>query len=79
MKAFACGDVIPGCGARFTGADEDGIFAQVAGHAAADHGVTDITPELVAGGPRPHRLRVRKRTPSPSSLASSRRASGRGL
>ena len=47
MKAFACGDVIPGCGARFTATDEGGIFAQVAGHAAADHGVTDITPELV--------------------------------
>jgi predicted small metal-binding protein len=32
MKTFACGDVIPGCGARFS---------------AADHGVIDITPELV--------------------------------
>ncbi|MGY1805055.1 DUF1059 domain-containing protein [Blastococcus sp. SYSU D00922] len=48
MKTFACGDVIPGCGASFSAADEDGIFSQVAGHAAADHGVTDITPELVA-------------------------------
>jgi predicted small metal-binding protein len=47
MKTFACGDVIPGCGARFSAADEEGIFAQVAGHAGADHGVTDITPELV--------------------------------
>ncbi len=47
MKTFACGDVIPGCGARFSAADVDSIFAQVAGHAAADHGVTDITPELV--------------------------------
>jgi predicted small metal-binding protein len=47
MKTFACGDVIPGCGARFTAPDEGGIFAQVAAHAAADHGVTDITPELV--------------------------------
>ena len=47
MKTFACGDVIPGCGARFSAADEDGIFSQVAGHAAADHGVIDITPELV--------------------------------
>ena len=47
MKTFACGDVIPGCGARFSAADEAGIFAQVTGHAAADHGVTDITPELV--------------------------------
>ena len=48
MKTFACGDVIPGCSARFTAVDEDGIFSQVAGHAAADHGVSDMTPELVA-------------------------------
>ena len=48
MKTFACGDVIPGCGAHFSAADEDGIFSQVAGHTVADHGVTDITPELVA-------------------------------
>jgi predicted small metal-binding protein len=47
MKTFACGDVIPGCGARFTATNEGGIMAQVAAHAAADHGVTDITPELV--------------------------------
>jgi predicted small metal-binding protein len=47
MKTFACGDVIPGCGARFNAPDEAGIFAQVAGHAAADHGVSDIPPELV--------------------------------
>jgi predicted small metal-binding protein len=48
MKTFACGDVIPGCSARFSAADEGGILAQVAGHAAHDHGVTDVTPELVA-------------------------------
>jgi predicted small metal-binding protein len=47
MKTFACGDVIPGCRASFSASDENGIFAQVAGHAVADHGVTDITPELV--------------------------------
>ena len=47
MKTFACGDVIPGCNARFSAADESGILAQVAGHAAADHGVHDVTPELV--------------------------------
>jgi predicted small metal-binding protein len=47
MKTFACGDVIPGCSASFSGATEGDIFAQVAGHAAADHGVTDITPELI--------------------------------
>ena len=32
--------------------DEAGIFTQVAGHAAADHGLTEVTPELVADGPR---------------------------
>ncbi len=47
MKTFACGDVIPGCGAHFSAADEDGIFSQAAAHAAAEHGVTDLTPELI--------------------------------
>jgi predicted small metal-binding protein len=47
MKTFACGDVIPGCGAHFSAADEDGIFGQAAAHAAAEHGVTDLTPELI--------------------------------
>jgi predicted small metal-binding protein len=47
MKTFACGDVIPGCSASFSAPSEGGILAQVAGHAAADHGVTDITPELI--------------------------------
>ena len=46
MKRFACGDVIPGCSATFTAADEDGIFAQVAPHAASEHGVHEVTPEL---------------------------------
>jgi predicted small metal-binding protein len=48
MKTFACGDVIPGCSARFSAVDEAGILSAVAGHADADHGVTDVTPELVA-------------------------------
>jgi len=47
MKTFACGDVVPGCSARFSAADEAGILAQVAGHAARDHGIADVTPELV--------------------------------
>ena len=47
MKTFSCGDVVPGCSAHFSAADEDGILSQVAGHAAADHGIRDITPELV--------------------------------
>ncbi|TFV53762.1 DUF1059 domain-containing protein [Blastococcus sp. TF02A-35] len=49
MKRFACGDIIPGCDATYTAADEDGIFAQAAPHAAEVHGITadQITPELM--------------------------------
>ncbi|WP_369255838.1 DUF1059 domain-containing protein [Geodermatophilus amargosae] len=48
MKTFACGDVVPGCTATFTASDDAGILGQVAGHAAADHGLPDVGPELVA-------------------------------
>ena len=48
MKTFACGDVVPGCSTTFTGPDDDAVLAQVAAHAAADHGLTDVSPELVA-------------------------------
>ncbi|NEM05827.1 DUF1059 domain-containing protein [Geodermatophilus normandii] len=48
MKSFACGDVVPGCTATFSAGDDAGIFGQVAGHAAADHGLTDVGPDLVA-------------------------------
>ena len=48
MKTFACGDVVPGCTTTFTGPDDDAVLAQVAAHAAADHGLTDVSPELVA-------------------------------
>jgi predicted small metal-binding protein len=47
MKAFACGDVVPGCGRTFTATDEGGILAQVAAHATVDHGLTDIPAALV--------------------------------
>ncbi|SFO09249.1 Predicted small metal-binding protein [Geodermatophilus obscurus] len=48
MKTFACGDVVPGCSAAFTAADDAGILGQVAAHAAADHGLPEVGPELVA-------------------------------
>ena len=48
MKRFACGDVIPGCTATFTAADVEGIFAQAVPHAAAEHGILEVTPELQA-------------------------------
>lgn len=47
MKAFACGDVVPGCEARWVCSSEDEILARVGEHAAAVHGLTDLAPELV--------------------------------
>jgi predicted small metal-binding protein len=47
-KNIACGDVVPGCAFTATAATEEELIAQVAKHAAHDHGVTEITPELAA-------------------------------
>jgi predicted small metal-binding protein len=47
VKTFACGDVVPGCTAHFTAADEAAVLGLVAAHAAADHGLTSVSPELV--------------------------------
>jgi predicted small metal-binding protein len=46
MKRFRCGDVVTGCTASFEG-DEASILAQVAAHARAHHGLTDVPAELV--------------------------------
>jgi predicted small metal-binding protein len=46
VKTFACGDVVPGCTSTFTGPDDDAVLAQVAAHAAADHGLGSVSPEL---------------------------------
>ena len=46
MKQFACGDVVPGCTSVFHGSEQD-ILAAVAGHAAADHGLSVLPAGLV--------------------------------
>jgi predicted small metal-binding protein len=48
MKSFACGDVVPGCDATWVCSTEDELLAEVARHARADHGLTEIPAELVA-------------------------------
>jgi predicted small metal-binding protein len=45
---LACGDVKPGCSARFETNDRDQLLAQVGGHAAEAHGITEITPDILA-------------------------------
>ena len=48
MKSFACGDVVPGCTKTFRAETENAILGQVAAHAAADHAMADVPPDVVA-------------------------------
>ena len=45
-KQLACGDVVPGCSFKAEAASEDELMKKVAEHAAKQHGVKDVTPEL---------------------------------
>lgn len=47
MKKFSCGDVVPGCSAHFHGASDEEILVKVGEHARADHGLTEVSVELV--------------------------------
>ncbi len=47
MKSFACGDVVPGCEARWVCSTEDEILISVAAHAASTHGLVELPAELV--------------------------------
>lgn len=45
--SLACGDVMPGCVSRFESTSKEGLLTQVADHAAAEHGITEITPDVL--------------------------------
>ena len=47
-KHIACGDVVPGCSFTASADSEEELVKNVVAHAAHDHGVTEITPELAA-------------------------------
>ncbi len=47
MKSFACGDVVPGCDARFVCSADDEILVEVARHAALVHGLNEVPASLV--------------------------------
>jgi predicted small metal-binding protein len=48
QKRIACGDVVPGCTFSATAPTEEELLEKVVAHAAHDHGVREITPELAA-------------------------------
>ena len=39
--------VVPGCAATFSADTEEDLLAQVAPHAAEEHDIKDLTPEVV--------------------------------
>ena len=45
--SLACGDVMPGCMSRFENTSRDDLLSEVGAHAAAQHGITDFTPDLL--------------------------------
>jgi predicted small metal-binding protein len=44
---LSCGDAMPGCSARFESDSRDVILDQVSNHARQDHGVAEVTPEML--------------------------------
>jgi predicted small metal-binding protein len=47
-KRIACAEIVPDCPFTATAATEEELLQQVAAHAEHDHGITEITPELIA-------------------------------
>ena len=45
---LSCGDAVPGCTARFEDESRERILERVAAHARDDHGVQEVTPEMLA-------------------------------
>jgi predicted small metal-binding protein len=47
MKEFACGELVPGCDAKFQSESENLLFAQITSHARDEHGMDEVPPEIV--------------------------------
>jgi len=45
-KHIACNDVVPGCAFEASAGNEEELLRQVTTHAAKEHGVQEVTPEL---------------------------------
>ena len=53
MQQYACGDVVPGCEARWVSDSADELLAEAVRHAVEDHGLSEVPTELL------DRMRVR--------------------
>jgi predicted small metal-binding protein len=47
-KHIACADIVPDCSFTASAPTEEELLKKVVDHAAHDHGITEVTPELAA-------------------------------
>ena len=47
-KHIACAEIVPDCSFTASAATEEELMQKVVAHAAHDHGITEVTPELAA-------------------------------
>jgi predicted small metal-binding protein len=47
-KHIACAEIVPDCPFAASAATEEELLKKVVTHAAHDHGITEVTPELAA-------------------------------
>jgi predicted small metal-binding protein len=47
-KRIACAEIVPDCPFTASAATEEELLQKVVAHAARDHGITEVTPELAA-------------------------------
>jgi predicted small metal-binding protein len=47
-KHIACADIVPDCPFTASAATEEELLEKVAAHAAHNHGIAEVTPELAA-------------------------------
>jgi predicted small metal-binding protein len=48
MKHLACAAIVPDCPFTASAATEEELLAKAAVHAAHDHGIAEVTPELLS-------------------------------
>lgn len=47
-KYIACAEIVPDCPFTASAATDEELMTKVVAHAAHDHGITQVTPELAA-------------------------------
>ncbi|HXH77490.1 DUF1059 domain-containing protein [Nocardioides sp.] len=45
--SLACGDVMPGCVARFESNSRDDLLGQIGAHATTHHGINELSPDML--------------------------------